>query len=304
VKQIGATVVAIAAAGGRRAAHATMTAIVAAFSACGAIARRPRLALSATLTLVAGLAALAFYPNPDVTPPLVADAAGMQPMTRVEASPPAGTSFGWSTNGQPQLTGMALTRALQAGLRQAECYDGPVNGFWTSRSKEGMRRFVAAINARLPVETPDQVLLALIEANPTASCSSAQPAAAQPAPAPARTNPEVARAGTAGDQPDTRTDAQAWAPVAVLPLGPSPKAPITGATNGDASRERPSKAAEKAAEGVQGAGTARKAKPAAQWLSSCRQTDVTEREVAAALDRIDLQLTAQDVTTVCVQRRD
>lgn len=65
----------------------------------------------------------------------------------------------------------SLARALQTGLRKAECYDGPVNGLWTASSREAMRRFVGAVNAQLPVDDPDQFLLGLLQSNPNATCS-------------------------------------------------------------------------------------------------------------------------------------
>jgi len=72
------------------------------------------------------------------------------------------------------LTPAALTRAIQGSLRRADCYDGPINGTWTRSSQDAMARFVAVVNATLPVELPDEVLLSLLESNPAARCASAR----------------------------------------------------------------------------------------------------------------------------------
>jgi hypothetical protein len=65
-----------------------------------------------------------------------------------------------------------LTRDLQRALRRAHCYDGPVNGRWTPATKRAMSAFTARANATLPVETPDIVLLALLESDQGATCGS------------------------------------------------------------------------------------------------------------------------------------
>jgi hypothetical protein len=73
---------------------------------------------------------------------------------------------------------VSLAQALQAGLARAECYDGPINGIWTTKSKDAMRKFTTAVNAQLPVDVPDQSLLALVESNQAAKCLAAPPAPA------------------------------------------------------------------------------------------------------------------------------
>lgn len=73
-----------------------------------------------------------------------------------------------------------LGRALQAGLRRAGCYDGAINGVWSRQSAEAMARFLALANARLPVDQPDQILLATLESNSAVRCGAASPATAAP----------------------------------------------------------------------------------------------------------------------------
>lgn len=77
-----------------------------------------------------------------------------------------------AANGSIRVAGSRheLVRKLQAGLAAAGCYRGPVTGAWTSTSRKAMQAFVETVNASLPVERADRVLLALIEANPSMTC--------------------------------------------------------------------------------------------------------------------------------------
>ena len=65
----------------------------------------------------------------------------------------------------------SITRAVQAELKSAECYSGPINGVWTASTRAAMGAFTARVNARLPVDRPDPVLLALLETHNTISCT-------------------------------------------------------------------------------------------------------------------------------------
>ena len=56
-----------------------------------------------------------------------------------------------------------LARAIQGHLARVGCYVGPVNGVWSEASQRAMKDFNARVNATLPVDQPDQVLLALVE---------------------------------------------------------------------------------------------------------------------------------------------
>lgn len=56
-----------------------------------------------------------------------------------------------------------LARAIQGQLARVGCYSGPINGMWSEASQSAMKDFNARVNASLPVEQPDEVLLALVE---------------------------------------------------------------------------------------------------------------------------------------------
>ncbi len=65
----------------------------------------------------------------------------------------------------------ARIRQLQKALARAQCYNGPISGIWSDSSKDAMRGFAASVNAQLPVDSPDDTLVALVESNETATCA-------------------------------------------------------------------------------------------------------------------------------------
>ena len=87
------------------------------------------------------------------------------------------------SDGRPRRSSdtSSLAKVLQSRLSQNRCYNGLINGIWTAESKDAMRRFVAAANAHLLVDAPDDVLLALAETNPKVVCSDTQSASAEAA---------------------------------------------------------------------------------------------------------------------------
>lgn len=78
----------------------------------------------------------------------------------------------------PPQDARALTRAVQTALKDAGCYRGKVNGSWTAQTSAAMDEFTMRVNARLPVDRPDPVLLALLETHDGVSCASADASSA------------------------------------------------------------------------------------------------------------------------------
>jgi hypothetical protein len=66
---------------------------------------------------------------------------------------------------------VSVVRAVQQQLKRAGCYSGRVNGVWSPSTRKAMAAFTTVVNARLPVNRADPVLLVLIESNPAALCS-------------------------------------------------------------------------------------------------------------------------------------
>lgn len=64
----------------------------------------------------------------------------------------------------------ALARALQRELRRVGCYNGEITGVWTTSSRMAMKTFNERVNATLPVDTPDPVLLSLVQGHRERAC--------------------------------------------------------------------------------------------------------------------------------------
>lgn len=71
----------------------------------------------------------------------------------------------------PSSDRAARVRQLQKALARAQCYNGPISGIWSDASKDAMRGFAATVNAQLPVDSPDDTLVALVESNEMATCA-------------------------------------------------------------------------------------------------------------------------------------
>lgn len=69
----------------------------------------------------------------------------------------------------------ALTRELQRELKRVGCYHGEITGAWTASSRAAMKTFVERVNAALPVDVPDPVLLSLVQGQPEPVCGVACP---------------------------------------------------------------------------------------------------------------------------------
>src|SRR5262245_32732670 len=65
---------------------------------------------------------------------------------------------------------MTLTRDIQLQLRRVGCYEGAVNGLWSPTVVRSMKAFTDHVNAVLPVEHPDIILLALVQNHRGTAC--------------------------------------------------------------------------------------------------------------------------------------
>ena len=57
----------------------------------------------------------------------------------------------------------SLAEDLQRELARVGCYDGQINGVWTTSTRQAMKAFLERVNATLPITQPDGVLLALVQ---------------------------------------------------------------------------------------------------------------------------------------------
>lgn len=68
-----------------------------------------------------------------------------------------------------------LAREIQRELWRVGCYDGRIDGSWGPGSRRAMAGFVAKMNASLPVEEPDYILLSLLRGQRAQVCGLACP---------------------------------------------------------------------------------------------------------------------------------
>ena len=78
----------------------------------------------------------------------------------------------------------SLVRQLQGALKRVGCYDGEVDGVWGSSSRLAMKAFTERVNAKLPTDKPDHILLALVQGHRDRVCKGPERAEAQPAAVP------------------------------------------------------------------------------------------------------------------------
>jgi hypothetical protein len=69
----------------------------------------------------------------------------------------------------------ALARELQRELKRVGCYNGEVSGARTTSSRLAMKTFLERVNAALPIDKPDPVLLSLVQGHRERACGVACP---------------------------------------------------------------------------------------------------------------------------------
>ena len=70
----------------------------------------------------------------------------------------------------------AIGRELQKELRRVGCYDGELNGAWTTSTKQAMKLFMDRVNASLPTDEPDSILLTMVRGYQDRVCGKPCPA--------------------------------------------------------------------------------------------------------------------------------
>ena len=68
-----------------------------------------------------------------------------------------------------------LVRELQRELIRVGCYSGPLSGVWTTTTRSAMKSFVDRVNAILPIEDPDAILLSLVRSHQGQGCARGHP---------------------------------------------------------------------------------------------------------------------------------
>jgi hypothetical protein len=91
----------------------------------------------------------------------------------VDAETPARLDSPQPANGEAYY---ALVRDLQRELRRLGCYWGEIDGSWGPGTRRGMSTLMGRVNATLPVNEPDYILLALARSQPDQTCRKPCPA--------------------------------------------------------------------------------------------------------------------------------
>jgi hypothetical protein len=71
---------------------------------------------------------------------------------------------------------VSLARELQREFRRVGCYDGEINGVWTSATRRAAQAFTERMNATLPNDEPDFILLKLVQDQQDKVCGASCPA--------------------------------------------------------------------------------------------------------------------------------
>jgi peptidoglycan hydrolase-like protein with peptidoglycan-binding domain len=132
----------------------------------------------------------------------------------------------------------SLARELQRELKRVGCYHGEINGVWTTSTRSAMKAFTERVNATLPIEQPDYILLSLVQSRQedsvcSRSCPSGQGLINQGQCVPnaiiakgTRTPPAVLQARLAQEKRLQPTEA--WAVSSSVAQAPSPPPPPQG----------------------------------------------------------------------------
>jgi len=65
---------------------------------------------------------------------------------------------------------------VQEELKRVGCYRGYIDGDWGPSSKRAMQAFLRKVNASLPIDQPDEILLSLLRSHPDDTCARGCPA--------------------------------------------------------------------------------------------------------------------------------
>jgi hypothetical protein len=74
----------------------------------------------------------------------------------------------------------SLVREIQRQLIRVGCYHGEISGKWSSPSRLAMQAFTEQVNAKLPVDRPDQILLRLVEGHQGRACGAPESKGSRP----------------------------------------------------------------------------------------------------------------------------
>jgi hypothetical protein len=104
-------------------------------------------------------------------PPVIISAPQRSPIQNAEVRGEEAERTFSPPNDRPRLAS-----ALQRELQRVGCYDREINGVWTTSSRMAMQSFLERVNAALPFDEPDLILLSLVQAHKGTACGRLCPA--------------------------------------------------------------------------------------------------------------------------------
>lgn len=136
-----------------------------------------------------------------------------------------------------------LARSIQRELKRVGCYGGDITGLWNPSTRRAMSAFMDRVNATLPVDQPDYILLTLVQGHKAAACGAPCPKGQVAADA-GRCVPtavmaqSITQSNDAARVParDSRRDAASGVKVVAAPA--TPAAPVAASKKSNAAAER------------------------------------------------------------------
>lgn len=95
---------------------------------------------------------------------------GWQPVVSPTAASIKSGSGAASLKPRDSTSRYKLVVEIQRNLKKRGCYWGRIDGSWGAGSKYAMQEFIERVNATLPIDQPDYVLLTLLQANADKTC--------------------------------------------------------------------------------------------------------------------------------------
>jgi hypothetical protein len=90
-------------------------------------------------------------------------------------APSAGTAQSASLAPHDESTRYKLITDIQQHLKRVGCYYGRIDGSWGASTKDAMRTFTDRVNAELPLDEPDYLLLSLLQSHSEKACGECPP---------------------------------------------------------------------------------------------------------------------------------
>lgn len=107
-----------------------------------------------------------------------------------------------------------LTRSIQQELQRVGCYSGSLDGQWSESTRRSMGAFTQSLNAKLPINAPDYILLTMLQGQRGVACG------------PVKSNDAPTTTARANEKPRVRERAAERTETSALPSAKWPEAKV------------------------------------------------------------------------------